>query len=145
MDAQNKISEAKAKFQKGTKFISVSYPQWQTMNEQVDDEIHWNKRMPNFLWVKAKTPMGLTMLSVIYDANTDTWAKNEVFKAKPAKALTYVNPLQIKKGDGVMCNDGRKGTIVGYPSNSAIVIEDSMGVKFTVNKNDIKLVMSHAN
>ena len=144
MNAQHKIEEAKAKFRKGTKFLSVNYPQWDELNVQVEEGIIWKERIPNLLWVKAQTPMNVVMDVVIYDANTDTWGSFVPFVKEPVKEKVYVNPLQIKKGDFVLCNDGFKGTITKYPSNTAIVIEDPMGNTVTVDKNMIKTVFSNA-
>jgi preprotein translocase subunit YajC len=114
------------------------------LNVQVDPTVIWKTSFPNLLWVKALTPTGLTMDCVIYDANTDTWAKFEAFQPRPTKAQEYVNPLQIKKGDTVTLNDGGRGKIVRYPSNKEIAVEASDGTVKVVTKNDIKAIFAHA-
>ena len=145
MKAQDKLQEAGGKFKKGVKFIDVCYPLSTKQCIQLEDEVFIKSQWPNLLWVRAFAPIGVAMDCVIYDSNMDKWATFEALPKKEAKPLIYVNPLQIKKGDVVVCNDGRKGRIIKYPSNQQITIEDTTdsSVTWTLTKNDIKTVFSH--
>ena len=111
MKAQDKLQEAGGKFKKGVKFIDVCYPLSTKQCIQLEDEVFIKSQWPNLLWVRAFAPIGVAMDCVIYDSNMDKWATFEALPKKEAKPLIYVNPLQIKKGDVVVCNDGRKGRI----------------------------------
>jgi len=74
---ENKIEEAKKRFKKGTKFVSINYPDWGRLNEQINDEIIIKDYQPSLLWVKAKAPFGEIMWMPIYDSNKDQWASTE--------------------------------------------------------------------
>lgn len=77
MKVEKKIEEAKKRFIKGTKFVSIDYPDRGLSNEQINDEIIFKNYQPSLLWVKAKASFGEIMWMPIYDSNKDQWASTE--------------------------------------------------------------------
>ena len=77
MNVETKIKEAKKIFKKGTRFVSFDYPNWGTLNEQIDNEIVFKKYQPNFLWVRAKASFGEIMWMIIYDFSKNQWVLTE--------------------------------------------------------------------
>jgi hypothetical protein len=85
MKIKEKITEAKKHFKKGTKFASFDYPNWNKLNEQINNEIIVKEHQPNYLWVEAKVPFGEIMWVPIYDNAKNQWALTETDLNKTKK------------------------------------------------------------
>jgi hypothetical protein len=92
---EKKIEEAKKRFIKGTKFVSIDYPDRGLSNEQINDEVIFKNYQPSLLWVKAKASFGEIMWMPIYDSNLKYQSKT--METNNLKQRTFSDEVIIPK------------------------------------------------